>query len=356
MVTTGENATRAAVPKASPAPRCTTSSSAAAVSASSVSASTIAARQAIGSGRPLATRRAAITSRRVLTVSSRSWSVRRRSAVASCTRRCASAASTPASACTMALLHRWLGVAEGQRDEALAGAGFQALEQVLVARVVADHQHETGRRQQLLAGALDRQHAAVVGQRVQHHGGVLARLDHLVEVADGALAHRARQRAIGPDRALLADQVATHQVGRAQIVVAAHGDERALQARRHVLHEARLAAAGGPLDQHRQALARKRARTARPRPPARRRTAARACLGPAAPVRSGPCVTRLPMRWAGWWRKHATATNGIGVVVAQHVLAADEEAGEVGEQADQEDHATHNAHPVEEAPAGPAWP
>jgi len=38
-----------------------------------------------------------------------------------------------------------IGVAEGHGDEALACAGLEALEQVLVARVVADDQHETGR-------------------------------------------------------------------------------------------------------------------------------------------------------------------------------------------------------------------
>ena len=52
----------------------------------------------------------------------------------------------------------------------------------------------------LFAGAVHRQDAAVVGQRVQHHGHVLARLDHLIEVAYGAFAHRAGQGAIDPDR------------------------------------------------------------------------------------------------------------------------------------------------------------
>ena len=52
--------------------------------------------------------------------------------------------------------------------------------------------HLIGRGDEHFAGAIDRQHAAVVGQRVQHHGGVLARLDHFVEIADAAFAHRAR--------------------------------------------------------------------------------------------------------------------------------------------------------------------
>ena len=48
--------------------------------------------------------------------------------------------------------------------------------------------------------------------------------------------------------------VAAHEVGRRKVVVAAHGDERAAQARCHVLDEAGLAAARGSLDEHRQAL------------------------------------------------------------------------------------------------------
>ena len=83
------------------------------------------------------------------------------------------------------------GVVEIEGDEPLACAGFQAFEHVLVARVEADHQHEARGRTNLFAGALNGQHAAVVGQRVQHHRGVLARFDHLVQVADGALAHGA---------------------------------------------------------------------------------------------------------------------------------------------------------------------
>ncbi len=83
------------------------------------------------------------------------------------------------------------GVVEIEGDEPLACAGFQAFEHVLVARVEADHQHEARGRTNLFTGALNGQHAAVVGQRVQHDGGVFARFDHLVQVADGALAHGA---------------------------------------------------------------------------------------------------------------------------------------------------------------------
>ena len=112
-----------------------------------------------------------------------------------------------------------------------------------------------GRRCQRLAGALQRQDAAVVGQRVQHDGDVLARLDHLVEVADAAFAHRAGQRAIDPDGVAALEQVAAGEVGRGQVVVAGDGVQRQPEPRRHVGHEAGLAAAGRALQQQRQPVA-----------------------------------------------------------------------------------------------------
>src|SRR5574343_401265 len=50
---------------------------------------------------------------------------------------------------------------EAQRDETLAGRGLEALEQILVAGVVGDDQHEIGRGCERLAGTVDRQDAAV---------------------------------------------------------------------------------------------------------------------------------------------------------------------------------------------------
>jgi hypothetical protein len=147
-----------------------------------------------------------------------------------------------------------MGEAQAQGDEALPGAGFHALEEILVAGVVGDHQHEAGRRLQGLAGALQDEDAAVVGQGVQDHGGVLARLHHLVQVADGPFPHRPGQGAIGPEGPGVADQVAPHQVRRGQVVMAGHGVEGPAQALGHVAHQAGLAAAGGALDHHRQAV------------------------------------------------------------------------------------------------------
>ena len=62
----------------------------------------MAARQAAAGSSPAAISRPAITSSRVLAVSSRSWSVRRRSAPARLTSERASAGDTPLSAATIA--------------------------------------------------------------------------------------------------------------------------------------------------------------------------------------------------------------------------------------------------------------
>ena len=102
--------------------------------------------------------------------------------------------------------------------------------------------------------AFDGQHPPVIGQRMQHHGGVLAGFHHLVEVADGAAAHGPGEWAVVPDGVAIADQVPADQVGGRQIVVAAHRHQRPAQPCRHVFDEAGLAAAGGALDQQRQAL------------------------------------------------------------------------------------------------------
>ena len=104
------------------------------------------------------------------------------------------------------------------------------------------------------AGALQDEDAAIVGEGVQHHGGVLARLHHLVQIANRPLAHGAGQGAVGPEGAVVADQMPPHQVRRGQVVVAGDGVEGPAQALGHVAHQSRLAAAGGALDHHRQAM------------------------------------------------------------------------------------------------------
>src|SRR5690606_12867791 len=82
----------------------------------------------------------------------------------------------------------------------------EGLEQVAVAEVVGDHQHEAGCGLQFLTGGFQRQNATIVRQRMQDHGDVLARLYYLVQIADGALAYRTGQGAVLPEGAVGTDQ------------------------------------------------------------------------------------------------------------------------------------------------------
>ncbi len=104
-------------------------------------------------------------------------------------------------------------------DEALAGAGFQAFQQVLVAGIVGYDEHETRGRFQHLAGALQRQDTTVVGERMQHNGHILARFHNLVEVTYAALTHGSCQRAVHPHGFTAFQQVTTGQIGGGKIVV-----------------------------------------------------------------------------------------------------------------------------------------
>ena len=117
-------------------------------------------------------------------------------------------------------------VVELDGDEALAGRMLEVLERALVARVVGDDEQEAIGRFDHLAELLDGQQAAVVGERVDEDGGVLASLDDFVEVADRADLHRARQRAIDPAGAIGIEQVAADEVAGGEVFVAGDGDER----------------------------------------------------------------------------------------------------------------------------------
>ena len=88
---------------------------------------------------------------------------------------------------------------------------------------------------------------------MDHHGGVLARLHDLVQVGDAAGLDGGGERPVLPDRLVAAQGVLAHQVRGGQVLVAGHGHEHALEPPAHVLHEARLAAAGRALEHHRQA-------------------------------------------------------------------------------------------------------
>ena len=154
-------------------------------------------------------------------------------------------------------------VVESQAHKALAGGRLQVFDHALVARVVREDQRNARVCPQQLAGLFNRQLAPVVGQRMDHHGGVLARLHHLIEVADGAAPHRPGERAIGPHGAVVRQQVAAHQVIGREVFMASHGDQwlRSVgpqrgvalrQAGGHVLDKSGLATTGGAFEQHRQ--------------------------------------------------------------------------------------------------------
>src|SRR5581483_2765181 len=78
------------------------------------------------------------------------------------------------------------GEAELDGHEPLPGRVFQVLEDALVAGVVGDDELEARLGVEDDTEAVDGQLAAVVGQRVDDDGGVLAGFDHFVEVADGS--------------------------------------------------------------------------------------------------------------------------------------------------------------------------
>ena len=65
----------------------------------------------------------------------------------------------------------------------------------------------------------------MVGQRMDEHGGVLAHLDNLVEVAKRATPHRLGQRSVNPYRLVSLDEVAADEVAAGQVLVAGDGDE-----------------------------------------------------------------------------------------------------------------------------------
>jgi hypothetical protein len=89
------------------------------------------------------------------------------------------------------------------------------------------------------------QDAAVVGQRMDHYGGVLAGFHHFVEIADGAVAGGDGQGAVLPFCAGGGEQEAADQIAGCHVFVAGHGDEWLAQRVRHVFNKPGFAAAGG---------------------------------------------------------------------------------------------------------------
>ncbi len=146
-----------------------------------------------------------------------------------------------------------LGVVEIERGKTLLGGLLEVLHQALIAGVVGDDHLEIGMRLDDLALLLQRQNAPRIGERVNGDRGVLPRLDHFVEIADGAQASGHGQRAVLPAGAVGIEQIAAHQVGGGHVFVAGHGNQGLAQLPGHVFDEAGFAAARGALEHDRQA-------------------------------------------------------------------------------------------------------
>ena len=208
-------------------------------------------------------------------------------------------------------------------------------------------------RLQLLARALERQDAAVVGERMQHDGHVLARLDDLVEIADAALSHRAGERAVRPDRVAALQQVAAGEVGGGEIVVAGDGMQRQAEPGRHVGDEAGLAAARRALRAAAAGACARQARTARIRcRPGRSREVRRRVrqrrAGGASSIRSfGVHGEGGGGRWRPPRRIHSAGCRPCGQ--ARRLLASGHEHGpDEHQRRDQHEHAGAEPDPVEQ--------
>jgi hypothetical protein len=110
-------------------------------------------------------------------------------------------------------------------------------------------------RHDQLALLVQWQGAAVVRQWMNYHRRVLARLDHLVEITNGADARCRGKRAVLPFGAFLVEQEAPHQVGGGHVFVTGNRDQRATEFPGHVLDKAGFAAARRAFEHHRHTRA-----------------------------------------------------------------------------------------------------
>ena len=79
------------------------------------------------------------------------------------------------------LMHR---IVEVQCAEALLGRLLEVFKDALIAWVVRNDQLKIGVRRDQFIFLVQRQHASIVGQRMNDHGGILARLDYLATERD----------------------------------------------------------------------------------------------------------------------------------------------------------------------------
>src|SRR5205085_5825493 len=140
-------------------------------------------------------------------------------------------------------------------DHTLASGVLQVLQHALVSRVVRDDEAELRSRLEGHTEAIDRHLATMVSQRMQHDGRVLAGLDDLVEVADGALPDSTRQRPVDPLGVSALDEESSDEVSGGQVVMAGNRDERPLQVKGHRFDEAGLPATRRSLQEDGQSLA-----------------------------------------------------------------------------------------------------
>ena len=87
---------------------------------------------------------------------------------------------------------------------------------------------------------------------MDHHGRILTRFDDFIEIADRAITHRERQRAVVPDRSFGRKQKAAGKVGGGHVLLRRDGDQRPLQLPGHVFDEAGFAGAGRTFQHDRQ--------------------------------------------------------------------------------------------------------
>ncbi len=136
------------------------------------------------------------------------------------------------------LLHIRCGETEVDGDHPLTCGVLEVLQHALVAGVVGHHQRQKpGAASSVTPSRSMGSCRRWSDERVQHHRGVLTCLHHLVEIADGAVAHRTSQRAVDPFGVAAAQQEAADEVGGGQVVVAGDRDERPAQIVRHRLDE-----------------------------------------------------------------------------------------------------------------------
>src|SRR5262245_13531562 len=115
---------------------------------------------------------------------------------------------------------------------------------------------------------IDRQDAAMIGQRVDEDNGVFPGFDDFVEVADRTALHGLREWTVNPDRLVALDEIAADEVAAGEVFMTGDGDQVArnhllasryavvlgpAQGVRHVLDEARFAAPCRTFEKNRQA-------------------------------------------------------------------------------------------------------